>query len=185
MYFYIILVWPTSWTTPAVGSLFVCECVYVWVSESVCPRTCRHIARRMMNGWLWNAVRFNLPKRDGAIHYKLYLLKLTMAVDNFVFKIINGAFECSYESIMYVFLYNTIKWPYQPKHSPSLSTIFQGLSLEHRKHCPDLVIERSAPGTLTSSTNRVWIFTSETLHVVFPHAYKFADCLEEVCVIMV
>ena len=21
---------------------------------------------------------------------------------------------------MYVFLYNTIKWPYQPKHSPSL-----------------------------------------------------------------
>ena len=28
----------------------------VWVSESVCPRTCRHIARRMMNGWLWNYV---------------------------------------------------------------------------------------------------------------------------------
>ena len=26
----------------------------VWVCESVCPRTCRHIARRMMNGWLWN-----------------------------------------------------------------------------------------------------------------------------------
>ena len=30
--------------------------------------------------------------RDGAIHYKLYLLKLTMAVDNIVFKIIKGAF---------------------------------------------------------------------------------------------
>ena len=30
--------------------------------------------------------------RDGAIHYKLYLLKLTMAVDNFVFRIIKGAF---------------------------------------------------------------------------------------------
>ena len=29
---------------------------------------------------------------DGAIHYKLYLLKLTMAVDNFVFRIIKGAF---------------------------------------------------------------------------------------------
>ena len=30
--------------------------------------------------------------RDGAIHYKLYLLKLTMAVDNIVFRIIKGAF---------------------------------------------------------------------------------------------
>ena len=28
--------------TPAVGGLIVCE--------SVCPMTCRHIARRMMNG---------------------------------------------------------------------------------------------------------------------------------------
>ena len=33
----IILVWPTSWT-PAVGGLFVCECV----SECVCPQTYRH-----------------------------------------------------------------------------------------------------------------------------------------------
>ena len=24
-------------------------------------------------------------------------------------------------SLMYVFLYNTIKWPYQPKHSPSIN----------------------------------------------------------------
>ena len=30
--------------------------------------------------------------RDGAIHYKLYLIKLTMAVDNIVFRIIKGAF---------------------------------------------------------------------------------------------
>ena len=30
--------------------------------------------------------------RDGAIHYKVYLLKLTMAVDNCVFRIIKGAF---------------------------------------------------------------------------------------------
>ena len=29
---------------------FHCECVH----EAVCPKTCRHIARRMMNGWLWN-----------------------------------------------------------------------------------------------------------------------------------
>ena len=32
-----------------------------------------------------------LHMRDGAIHYKLYLLKLTMAVDNIVFRIIKGA----------------------------------------------------------------------------------------------
>ena len=60
--------------------------------------------------------------RDGAIHYKLYLLKVTMAVDNFVFRIIKGAFQCSYQSLMYDFLYNTIKWPYPPKQSPSSIT---------------------------------------------------------------
>ena len=37
-----ILVWSTSWT-PAVGGL-ICVC------ESVCPKTCHHIARCMMNG---------------------------------------------------------------------------------------------------------------------------------------
>ena len=31
-----------------------------------------------------------LHMRDGAIHYKLYLLKLTMAVDNILFRIIKG-----------------------------------------------------------------------------------------------
>ena len=56
----------------------------------------------------------NLHMRDGAIHYKLYLLKLTMAVDNIVFRII--------KSLMDVFLYITIKWTYQPKHSPSSKT---------------------------------------------------------------
>ena len=30
--------------------------------------------------------------RDRAIHYQFYLLKLTMAVDNIVFRIIKGAF---------------------------------------------------------------------------------------------
>ena len=33
-----------------------------------------------------------LHMRDGAIHYKLYLLTLTMAVDDIVFRIIKGAF---------------------------------------------------------------------------------------------
>ena len=36
-----ILVWPTC-RTAAVGGLLVCE--------SVCPKACRHIARRMING---------------------------------------------------------------------------------------------------------------------------------------
>ena len=33
-----------------------------------------------------------LHMRDGAIHYKLYLLKLTKAVDTIVLNIIKGAF---------------------------------------------------------------------------------------------
>ena len=41
--------------------------------------------------------------RDGETHYKLYLVKLTMAVDNVVFRIIKGSFQCSYQSLMYVF----------------------------------------------------------------------------------
>ena len=44
----------TSWT-PAVGVLTVCarvsESVRPCVCESVCPRTCRHIARRMLKTW--------------------------------------------------------------------------------------------------------------------------------------
>ena len=44
-----ILVWPTSWTASCTTlKLCVCVCVCVY------PGTCRHIARRMMNGWLWN-----------------------------------------------------------------------------------------------------------------------------------
>ena len=85
----IILVWPTSWT-PAAGGLFVGE--WVCVCVSVCPRSWPHIARHMMNGWLWNAIWFNLHLRDGTIHCKLCLLKLTMAVGNVVFRIIKGAF---------------------------------------------------------------------------------------------
>ena len=40
-----------------------------------------------------NAAWFNLQMRDGAIHDKLYVLKLTMAVDNIVLRIIKGAFD--------------------------------------------------------------------------------------------
>ena len=41
----LLLVWPTSWT-PAIGGLIVCVC------ESVCPKTCRHIARRMNKNFI-------------------------------------------------------------------------------------------------------------------------------------
>ena len=40
----------------------------------------------------WLIIKLCLHMRDGAIHYKLYLLKFTMAVDNIVFRIIKGAF---------------------------------------------------------------------------------------------
>ena len=35
---------------------------------------------------------FNLHMRDGSIHYILYILKLTIAADNIVFRIIKGAY---------------------------------------------------------------------------------------------
>ena len=41
---------------------------------------------------VYQKIWFNLHMPDGAIHYKLYLLKLTMAVDNVLFRIIKGAF---------------------------------------------------------------------------------------------
>ena len=34
--------------------LCVCVCACACACVCVCPGTCRHIARRMMNGWLWN-----------------------------------------------------------------------------------------------------------------------------------
>ena len=43
--------------------------------------------------WLHETLHVcRLHMRDGAIQYKLYLLKLAMAVDNIVFMIIKGAF---------------------------------------------------------------------------------------------
>ena len=86
-------------------AVYLCVCMCV----CVCPWTFRDFGRRMMNlpssnprkalssqfmmnGWLWNFDVCRLHMWDGAIHYKLYLLKLTMAVDNFVFRIIEGAF---------------------------------------------------------------------------------------------
>ena len=35
--------------TPAVGGLIVCECMYVCLCVSVCPWTCRRIARCTIN----------------------------------------------------------------------------------------------------------------------------------------
>ena len=59
----------------------------------MCPKTCRHIAHDewlIMKLCMYTVCRLHM--RDGAIHYKLYLLKLTMVVDNIVFRIIKGAF---------------------------------------------------------------------------------------------
>ena len=61
-----------------------------------------------------------------------------------------------------------------------LLTLLQSLKLERLKHCPELVVERSTLGTLDLPLNRAWVFTLDTLNVVFPPAYNFAACLEEV-----
>ena len=41
---------------------------------------------------MMKSTMLNLHMPDGAIHYKLYLIKLRMAVENFVSRIIKGAF---------------------------------------------------------------------------------------------
>ena len=89
----VILVWTTS-CPPALGGLFVCVCV--------CPRVRGHDPISIVHDkWLillvWPTSYETQSgliciMQDGAIHYKLYLLKLTMAVDNCVFRIIKGAF---------------------------------------------------------------------------------------------
>ena len=57
------------------------------IHDDVKPVSCEvYIIPKYAQCW------FNLHMRDGAIHYKLYLLKLRMAVDNIVFRIIKGAF---------------------------------------------------------------------------------------------
>ena len=59
----------------------------VCVSADMSPYCSAH------DGWLiMKLCMYVVCMRDEAIHYKLYLLKLTMAVDNFVFRIIKGAF---------------------------------------------------------------------------------------------
>ena len=66
------------------------------MSVSVCPQICRHIIYCSAHDeWLIMKLCMYVVciyMRDGAIHYKVYLLKLTMAVDNIVFRIIKGAF---------------------------------------------------------------------------------------------
>ena len=52
------------------------------------PHVVRHLNERLM----MKRTLLNLHMPDGAIYYKLYLLKLRMAVENFVSRIIKGAF---------------------------------------------------------------------------------------------
>ena len=81
----IILKWTTSLDTSP--SRFICVCVYL--SEVMTPHCLAHertADRETQSGLIC------ICRDDEAIHYKLYLLKLTMAVDNIVFRIIKGAF---------------------------------------------------------------------------------------------
>ena len=43
--------------------------------------------------------------RDGVIHYKLYLLKLIMAVDNIVFRMIKGSDPIKFNKFKKTFLF--------------------------------------------------------------------------------
>ena len=67
-----------------------------WVSVCVCvsadmsPYCSAHVEWLIMKLCMY--IVYRLHMRDGAIHYKLYLLKLTMAVDNIVSRIIKGTF---------------------------------------------------------------------------------------------
>ena len=71
-----------------------------------------------------------LHMRDGAIHYKLNILKLTMAVDNIVFRIIKGAFQCHHRHHE-----RGNKRPYQPKHSPSINDRLKAAILDLQMPC--------------------------------------------------
>ena len=74
----------------------VCVCMYP--SEVMTPRArrstshCSAHERTADHETQSDVIRIR-PMLDGAIHYKLYLLKLTMAVDNIVFRIINEHFN--------------------------------------------------------------------------------------------
>ena len=93
LYHGIVLVWTTS-CTPALGALFVCVSVCPWSWPHTARRTTPHCsAHERMADHVTQSGLICMP--DGAIHYKLYLLKLTTAVDNFVFRIIKGAVRSS------------------------------------------------------------------------------------------
>ena len=80
--------------TPALGGLFVVVCVYPSeVMTHTSRRTTQHCStheRMTDHETRQSGLICIMP--DGAIHYKVYLLKLTMAVDDFVSMIIKGAF---------------------------------------------------------------------------------------------
>ena len=70
-------------------------CVCVSVSEAMTPYGSAHVQWLILQVWPNSCeTQFDLIciMPDGSIYYKFYLLKLTMAVDKFVFRIIKGAF---------------------------------------------------------------------------------------------
>ena len=52
------------------------------------PHVVRHLNKRLM----MKSTVLNLHMPNGAIHYKLYFIKLRMAVEIFLSRIIKGAF---------------------------------------------------------------------------------------------
>ena len=80
----IILVWPTSLDTSP--RQFICVCIRV--SGVMTPYCLAHDQWLILLVWPTSYETQSgliCIMRDGAMHYKLYLLKLAMAVDNCVF----------------------------------------------------------------------------------------------------
>ena len=74
---------------------FICVCVCMHQSEVMTPHaldTNSHCSEPERTADHETQSRIICIMLDGAIHYKLYLLKLTMAVDNIVLRIIKGSF---------------------------------------------------------------------------------------------
>ena len=76
--------------------------------------------------------------RDGEIHYKLYLLKLTMAVDNFVFRIIKVL-----SILMFIINLLCIRVFVQSNGHTSLSTALVKMHTQSHNH-PDKLSEVQA-----------------------------------------
>ena len=100
----------------------------------MCPKTCRHIARRVHDEWLIMKLCMYVGYHDANNVSNFGGDPMTQRLKNlichFVFQNMRSAgyheniigrtyFGGDQVTQLNLVLYNAIKWPYQPKHSPS------------------------------------------------------------------